>query len=171
MSSDNHVHDAMDHHNDETTTSTTQSTTEMESVPQNGIDIRKALDILSARSHPPPSSSVDRRHLHATPGAFSSSLGCPDCAGTKIPEEAKAMGQTILLHDEATKSGVSVSSNSTVAKDDDDLEEKRRALAEERSKRQEEILAQFQSMSVAELIQAVLGAQRERVATYREFDR
>ncbi len=78
------------------------------------------------------------------------------------------MGQTILLHEEGANEA-----NRTAAPtitDQENLEEKRKALAEERSKRQVEIKTKLQSMSVSELIQAVLEAQRQRVATYREFD-
>jgi hypothetical protein len=155
-SANNHTGNSIN--NDETMTTSSIVTSSQQGI----IDIRTALEILSERSRP------INQHRYRGHFASSPTSGCPHCVDTTISEEAKSMGQTILLHEEGANEA-----NRTAAPtitDQENLEEKRKALAEERSKRQVEIKTKLQSMSVSELIQAVLEAQRQRVATYREFD-
>lgn len=51
-----------------------------------------------------------------------------------------------------------------------DLEKRKQELAEERTKREVEIRTKLQTMTVKELLAAVLDAQTGRVATYREYN-
>lgn len=113
-----------------------------------GIDIRQALDILSARS------SHDHSHSHSGEQA-----GCQSSA----TEESKTMGQMIDL----SASGKSPSDPKAVAKS---MEEQKQQLDHERKTREEQIRAELQTMTVKDLLQAVMEAQRERVATYRAYD-
>ena len=50
------------------------------------------------------------------------------------------------------------------------IEKQRRAIHDERQKRIVEIRAKLESMTVSELVAAVLEAQVGRVETYREYD-
>lgn len=109
-----------------------------------GIDINQALSILSARSQ-------------SGPGDRNVENGCPCCHGTPAPDNAHKMGQTLDLE----------ARNETV-KEQNTGEEKK--LQEERDNRQEEIKQRLNSMSEAELIQAFLNAQEDRVKTYREYE-
>jgi hypothetical protein len=113
-----------------------------------GINIRQALDILSART------SHDHSHSHSDAQA-----GCQQNA----TDESKAMGQTIDLNapERATPDP------ETIAKS---MEEERKKLDRDRKTREEQIRAHLQTMSVKDLLQAVIEAQRERVATYRTYD-
>jgi hypothetical protein len=132
---------------------------------QKGIDIQQALSILSERSNP--ETSADD---HNTSG------GCGCCHGAPAPEHAKAMGQTIdLLADNSNSTKMMVveegkETMSSLSKEEQEQEEQR--LQEERSK---ERLAQIQNelngMSDKELLQAILKAQQDRVATYRDYER
>ena len=113
-----------------------------------GIDIRQALDILSART------SHDHSHSHSDEQA-----GCQQSA----TNESKAMGQTIDLNspEEATPDPEAVAKS---------MEEEKQKLDRDRKTREEQIRAHLQTMSVKDLLQAVMEAQRERVATYRAYD-
>jgi hypothetical protein len=117
---------------------------------RHGIDIRQALDILSSRT------SHDHSHEHGNEQAA--------CHGSAT-DEARAMGQTIDLNaparDPSTLPAASAQS----------MDEAKQELDEARKARGEEIRAHLQSMSIKDLLQAVMEAQRERVATYRVYDR
>lgn len=110
---------------------------------QRGIDINKALSILSARSDP----------SENTPNKNNDGCGC--CHGSEIPKNAKNLGQTIDL----------LTNNSGQA----EVQEEQRL--EERAKRLQRIHEELKSMNIKELLQAVLQAQQDRVATYREYER
>lgn len=114
-----------------------------------GIDIRQALDILSART------SHDHSHSHSD-----KQDGCQKSATI----ESNAMGQTIDLNapEEAT-----IADPEAVAKS---MEEEKKKLERDRKTREEQIRAHLQTMSVKDLLQAVMEAQKERVATYRAYD-
>lgn len=108
-----------------------------------GIDIHKALEILSLRSSH--DESVDHQnHSH-------------DCQH-HTPEGGEEMGQTIDLVQEEVDS---------ISKS---LEERRKSLREDHAKRGEEIRSKLETMSVSELLNKVMEAQEDRVATYREYD-
>lgn len=112
-----------------------------------GIDIRQALDILASRT------SHEHSHSHSEGQA-----GCEQSA----TDESSAMGQTIDL-----ASGETAPDPTTVA---EAMEEQKQKLDQDRKAREEQIRAHLQSMSVKDLLQAVMEAQRERVATYRAYD-
>jgi hypothetical protein len=82
-------------------------------------------------------------------------------------DEAKAMGQTIDLNsletDPSASSQVEIMAQS--------VEETKQKIDKARKAREGDIRAHLQSMSIKDLLQAVMEAQRERVATYRDFDR
>jgi len=118
-----------------------------------GIDIETALSILSERTK---ETRDDPSHDHV------GGCGCHS-HGAAIPENLKTMGQTIDLN----KTPASVPS-ATLSDDDRQKEEAR--IKAERAKRQEEIQKQLNLMSNKELLQAVLNAQEQRVATYRDYE-
>jgi len=118
------------------------------SSPNQGIDISQALEILSART------SHDHSHSHSDEQA--------DCQSSAT-EESKAMGQTIDLN----ASAETAPNPEAVAKA---MEEQKQQLDQDRKLREEQIRAELQTMSVKDLLQAVMEAQRERVATYRTYD-
>jgi hypothetical protein len=132
----------------------------MPSNPQpQGIDIETALSILSERTK---DARNDSSHDHGGSGG-----GCGGCHhGASLPENMKTMGQTIDLNKPTTTE----SSSDTVLSDEERQKEEARIKAE-RAKRQEEIQKQLNSMSNKELLQAVLNAQEDRVATYRDYER
>jgi hypothetical protein len=115
-----------------------------------GIDIRQALDILSART------SHDHSHSHSNVQD-----GCQQCA----TDESKTMGQTIDLNALAVPAATDPE---VVAKS---MKEEKQQLHRVLKMRQTKIRARLQNMSVKDLLQAVMEAQRERVATYQSFDR
>jgi hypothetical protein len=112
-----------------------------------GIDIRQALDILASRT------SHDHSHSHSEGQA-----GCQQSA----TDESSAMGQTIDL-----ASGETAPDPTTMA---EAMEEQKQKLDQDRKAREEQIRSHLQTMSVKDLLQAVMEAQRERVATYRAYD-
>lgn len=122
--------------------------------PQNGIDIRQALSILSARSE----------QMEEDSGKD----GCGCCSGNEVPESAKSMGQTIdILATPTSKHSEQAASSQT---EEERVQEQQR-LENERKERQENIRTEIQSMSEKELLQAVMQAQQERVATYKEYEK
>ena len=116
---------------------------------KDGIDITKALSILSDRSNPGESHSHDKEG------------GC--CHGDSIPENAKAMGQTIDMMAQAPSDVVQVS--------EEERKQEEQRLKEQREKRQKEIREELGSMTVKELLKAVFNTQEGRVATYKEYER
>lgn len=121
-----------------------------------GIDIRQALDILASRnSH---GHSHEHSHEHGNEQA-----ACHRSA----TDEVKAMGQTIDLNAPAKDP----SASPQVEMMAQSMEEAKQELDKARKAREVDIRAHLQSMSVKDLLQAVMEAQRERVATYRDFDR
>jgi predicted DNA binding CopG/RHH family protein len=114
------------------------------------IDIQAALSILSDRTADSSSSKAED--------------GC-GCHGTKPPENAKNMGQKIDL---------------LPGKQEGNEEEEQKILEEkveqeraqqERAKRHEDIRKELNNMGNPELLQALLKAQEDRVAAYREYER
>jgi hypothetical protein len=135
---------------------------------QKGIDIQQALSILSERSNA--ETSADAHNSDSTSG------GCGCCHGAPTPEHAKTMGQTIdlLAENNSTKMMVveeeDQEATSSLSKEEQEQEEQR--LQEERSKeRLAQIQKELNGMSDKELLQAILKAQQDRVATYREYER
>jgi hypothetical protein len=126
--------------------------------PLEGIDIRKALEILSSRNSHDHSHSHDHRSHQPGPGCQ-----------VNAPEEAQSMGQTIDLNQE------SISSEEQAQKEVEEIshsiEEKREELEQARLNRETEIRAKIESMSVRELLHAVMEAQEGRVLAYRDYDR
>ena len=129
-------------------TETSADTTNAASSNQ-GIDIQQALNILASRT------SHDQSHSH-----LHEQTGCQQSA----TDESKAMGQTIDLNAYAETSP----DPEAAAKI---MEEQKEQLDRDRKARKEEIREHLQTMSVKDLLQAVMEAQRERVATYRTYDR
>ena len=139
------------------------TTTDQEVVANNqktraqGIDVRKALEILAARS-----CSHDH-HNHAAPHN-NHSTGCIDILPT---EDAVQWGQRISLGgpqdtDDEEKETMAASIS---------IEEQKERIAKERAERQIVMEQKLASMSVVELLQCVMNAQEERVATYRNYNK
>lgn len=111
------------------------------------IDIHKALDILSLRAH----------HNHAHDGHQHEGLiGCHK----HVPEGGQSMGQNIDL----------AQTNEEAKAIAESIEEQRQALQEERRERKIKMLSKLETMTVGELLAAVLEAQVGRVEAYREYD-
>ena len=130
---------------------------------RNGIDIRDALSILSLRAKAGGEKelkgrvNLDKRGMGQTIDLFqsdakswtnlSNSGGCP-CAAT-IPKE---MEETPKLNESKEE------------------EEKRIKMQEERVEREQRIKNELKNLSVKDLLNAILGVQKERVVAYKEFD-
>jgi Tfp pilus assembly major pilin PilA len=121
-----------------------------------GIDIRDALEILSARS--------SEEHSHSENGE----PGCHHHA----PKDANTMGQTLDMNEtENQPASIMDESNDDNDNSDQDVQVQQQQLDEERAKRRIEIEAQLQSMTLKELLHAVMDAQQKRVATYRDYEK
>ena len=135
-----------------------------------GISIRDALAIMDARSE-----SGGERHGNSM----------MDGEGNAISDEQKNMGQTIDLL-AWTKMGKGQQQSFCPETDDfdgnnvdpslksqrlKDAEEGKKKIDENRKQRDVEIKTRLQTLSVSELINALFEAQRERVVTYKEFDK
>ena len=123
-----------------------------------GIDVREALEILAARS--------SRTHDHSRASDHHHSAAC-GCHHGGIPtEDAVHWGQRISLggeqdaKDEEEAMAVSLS-----------IEEQKERIAKERAERRIDVEQKLASMTVLELLQCVMGAQEERVATYRNYNK
>mmetsp|Transcript_16400 Transcript_16400/g.24176 ORF Transcript_16400/g.24176 Transcript_16400/m.24176 type:complete len:242 (+) Transcript_16400:107-832(+) len=110
---------------------------------KDGIDIQKALDILSLRTSD--AGSVGHHdHSH-------------DCQH-HVPQGGQEMGQTIeLVQDEVESLSKS-------------MEDQRKILQEEQKKTGEKIKEKLETMTVVELLNKVMESQEDRVAAYREYD-
>jgi len=132
-----------------------------------GIDIRKALEILSARSssghdHPHDGQHNDENQLAGDSIDSNNQTQCACHKDRSAPADGKNMGQVIDL--DAT------ASSEVVSQQHKTLEAVKQQLAQERSQRQAEIEKRFNSMTTRELLQAVLETQQQRVVTYRTYD-
>lgn len=114
-------------------------------LPAKTIDIQEALTILSARTEDP-------NHTHGHDGC---------CHGARAPENAKDMGQTIDM----------AAPTPLPAPEEIMIEEEQQKLGEERARRRQEIHVELERMKVRELLQAVMKAQQDRVAAYRDYER
>lgn len=113
------------------------------------IDIHKALDILSLRT----------QHNHGLDDhndQHEGSIGCH----THVPDGGKSMGQSIDL----------TQTNEEAKAIAESMAEQRQALERERQERKIEILSKLETMTIRELLAAVLEAQEGRVETYRVYD-
>jgi hypothetical protein len=122
-----------------------------------GIDIRQALEILSSRS------------AHSHDDHHDQNNDIDGSCHEHVPDEAKAMGQTIDLMTSAGGREEELNEDASGAAapgHEQDMEEKKKA----RRKREVAIKEKLQSMNVTDLLGAVMEAQSERVATYREYD-
>ena len=165
--------------------STTRGSQQQEKM---GIDIHKALSILSARS-----SSSSHNHGHVghdgnchnphhhhldgqvttTSGAVSSSdkHACGGgCHGDPIPDNVEGMGQTIDLL--ATKTKDDASDNKTQSfSEEEEEQEKQRFEQQRRLKRKQQIQDELDQMLTRELLQYVMKTQQERVVAYRDYEK
>jgi hypothetical protein len=123
---------------------------------QKGIDIRDALEILSERS------SEEHGHRENTG---------PGC-GCHAPKDAKTMGQTIDMNEaEDQPESMVEESNDDIDKNDEDTKAQQEQLDKERAKRRVEIESQLQTMTLKELLHAVMDAQQNRVSTYKDYEK
>ena len=113
-----------------------------------GIDIHKALEILSDRH----SESNASSHSHGKGGC---------CHGA--PENAKNMGQIIDL--------MKIASNKVENSSQEERQKEEQRIKEERAKRRKEIHEQLSSMTATDLLKAVFTSQQDRVMTYKEYER
>lgn len=121
-----------------------------------GIDITKAMAVLSERSR-----------LSTNGGnRAQDGEGCPCCLGTAIPERARKMGQRIDLSDQLKTTG-----NSAAEGNQSPLNADLQQMQNKRESRLTQIKQELNSMADIELLQAVLRTQQDRVATYRTFER
>jgi len=154
--------------------SSSDSSSQQQQQPQEqGIDIRRAMEILAARASEPHSHSENQRDAG----------GCDHAHGSKeVPEECRRMGQVIDIFEKVQVDNPDEEmvcdadaeddvADSEAARAKKTLAEKKAALDAERSGRLEAIEIELRSMSVVELLDAVLEAQQQRVAAYRAYDR
>jgi hypothetical protein len=113
------------------------------------IDIEQALTILSARTEDP-----NHTHDHH---------GC--CHGAQAPDNSKDMGQTIDM----TAPTPLPASEEIISEEEQKKQQEERARRAAR--RRQEIHAELERMEVRELLQAVMKAQQDRVAAYRDYER
>lgn len=124
---------------------------------QQGIDIRVAMDILSERS--------GEEHSHT------SENGGPGCHH-HAPKGVETMGQTIDMNESEEKPASKMDeSNDDDDKTDEDVKAQQEQLDKDRAKRRIEIQEQLQSMTLKELLHAVMDAQQNRVSTYRDYEK
>jgi hypothetical protein len=114
-----------------------------------GIDVRLALEILSARA----SSEEEHQENHHA------------CQHADISEVTKGMGQVIELD---KSNGDDDSDPTTTIADFDD---RQKQLQAERDERRAAIQEKLQSMTITDLLGTVLEMQQQRVQTYRTYDR
>jgi hypothetical protein len=126
---------------------------------QQGIDIRVAMEILSERS------GEEHSHSHSD--------GCHHHApkGTET-----MMGQTINMNESEEKKPASSAMDESNDDDgddrnDEDVKAQQEQLDKDRAKRKVEIQEQLQSMTLKELLHAVMDAQQNRVSTYRDYEK
>lgn len=124
-----------------------------------GIDIYQALDILSQRQ--PHHSHQPRTTTASTTSTTNSTTTSEhdDACHNHIPNGGKDMGQNIHWMEGETTEDIVAS-----------MEQQRRLIDQERQSRLVTIQTKLESMSVSELVAAVLEAQTGRVETYREYD-
>ena len=115
-----------------------------------GIDIHKALEILSDRHSE--SNASSHSHSHGKGGC---------CHGA--PENAKNMGQIIDL--------MKIASNKVENSSQEERQKEEQRIKEERAKRRKEIHEQLSSMTATDLLKAVFTSQQDRVMTYKEYER
>ena len=141
-------------------------------VSKKGISIRDALAIMDARSE----SGGDRELSH---GNYRM-----NGEGNVISEEQKNMGQTIDLlawtkmgNDQQCDCAEPDGNNNDIIDPSlksqrlKDAEEGKKKIDENRKQREVEIRTKLEQLSVSELIHALFEAQRERVFTYKDFDK
>lgn len=116
-----------------------------------GIDFHQALAVLSARS---PENHEETKQMTSCPCSSHGMLS-DDGANMFLP----TMGQIIDL-DAGKEEGTTESATNESDKD-----------TEKTSERKQEWLDSIGRLSTRRLLQAVLEAQAQRVATYREYDR
>jgi hypothetical protein len=109
-----------------------------------GIDIRQALEILSARGD------------HTGPIRDGPRCGC-----CEKPPNFASLGQTIQLID---------SENNGSTTDLQEIEDLRNKVSEERAKRRNEMEEKLSSLNKEELMKCFFEAQEQRVKTYRLYD-
>lgn len=111
-----------------------------------GIDIRQALEILSARGE-----------SAGSPRAG----GGPKCGCCEKPPDFASLGQTINLvdtNDEPTNAALH------------DIEVLKKKVDEERTQRRNEMEAKLGSLNKEELMKCFFEAQEQRVQAYRLYD-
>jgi hypothetical protein len=118
-----------------------------ENMSSQGIDVQRALEILSQRS------ADDSTHSHSE---HQHTIGCVHHAS----EATQSLGQQIDLNPQER----------SFYEEEASVKAQQRQLNEEREKRQAELHAKLEAMPVRELVQAVLEAQQQRVQTYRTYD-
>jgi DNA repair REX1-B len=139
---------------------------------QSGIDIRKAIQILAARGSSRDDEKINRhQHQHHT---VQDSCGC-DCQNSPFSiaqsmQNNATMGQVIDLFGGNSEEDVCSATASSAATAATTPEEEKEMMKKRRQERHVEMQEQLQNMTLTELLQTVLQAQEERVATYRRYD-
>lgn len=134
----------------------------------NGIDFHQALEILSARaasSSSLPSNDEENRSLptEATTATATATSSCPCCSQPSIPDSVKQLGQVLDLYSSENEQPPLPSV--------EDMKARKEELDKARRQRQEELHLRLQTMSVPDLLKAVVSAQQQRVAAYKSYDR
>lgn len=142
-----------------------------------GIPIEDALSILSGRSRD--GSEAVTTDASGSKGTSSSSQK------TVVSDDMKKMGQTIDLVDQmefakmgkngsmcdCSEAAAAAGVEDAAAREALEKDETHAAMQAERSRRSAAIREELDGMGVSDLFGAIFVAQRERVSTYREYDR
>ncbi|KAG7356725.1 DNA repair REX1-B [Nitzschia inconspicua] len=133
---------------------------------QTGIDIRKALEILSTRT---PHSHASHDHDNSRDAE---KMGCCGIHGDEMSENLKQMGQTIDMLGQAappsTAAATIETSHERQAQEAREIQEQQKEKAAQHKK---ELAASLKGMTqTSDLIRVLLRAQEDRVKTYQTYD-
>ena len=135
------------------------------SINQSGIDIQRALDILSTRS----TCSGNDDHHSPTNGCHHHHANDPNQAAT--PEELKSMGQIIDLFEDKDQSNNGSDNDITEPEKSAKAEVAKQEQEKQRQVRMEQMMAKLESMTIKELLQTVMQTQQQRVEVYHGYNK
>ncbi|KAL3921500.1 MAG: hypothetical protein SGILL_002716 [Bacillariaceae sp.] len=148
-----------------------QQQQQQQSHPQNGIDIRQALDILSSRTphnHDRKENANNNNSNHHTEGGCCNDHGNGN--GQGIPAEMRAMGQTIDLY-AAPPGGGKDNATQQHENEQKSVQEMEQAQKKKAAEHHAALVKSLQEMTeTSDLLRTLLRAQEDRVQTYKNYD-
>ncbi|KAG7356369.1 DNA repair REX1-B [Nitzschia inconspicua] len=132
---------------------------------QTGIDIRKALEILSTRT---PHSHAPHDHDDSS---HDEKMGCCGIHGDELSEDLKQMGQTIDMLGQATPSAAATTIQTSHEREAQEASEIQEQQKEKVAQHKKELAASLKGMTqTSDLLRVLLRAQEDRVKTYQTYD-